>query len=553
MKQISILLNKFFSSRWLLIAILVLAVGLRLFKLGSIPPGLTPDEASLGYNTYSIGKTGKDEYGKTLPIIFKSFGDFKPGLYVYLTIPSVAILGLNEFSTRLPSAIFGVLSVYLIYLIVRKLFKDRTLAIVAMTIAAINPYLILFSRGAWEANVALTLTLAGIFFFLKSLEKNKYLLLSSVFFALTFIAYQGAKLSTAIVLILLVCVYWKDFWKIKIKYLLISLGLGILISTPIFLSLFNGQTQRLTIFSIFSYPRPQSEIQTYSDGYFGLFHSNQLNYARMVMSRWFNFYSGDFLVFEGDLANPVSTPPYQGVLLLMDLIMMPFGLFYLFKNKSSKGSLFIVLWLLLAPFSAAISRDETNAVRSLNVGFPMVAVISFGIFGIIRWLGSRKIKWLGIFIFVVFYLLSFAYFLDANFIHLSAHNSDHWRYGYREAVRYVTSIQSKYKNVIFEQSFNQPYIYFLFYQKYNPSEFQKQARLVDSEYKGDVGYQMSLDNILFEKIDWSVLRNTKNTLVVVDPARVPVEIQNDKENFPVIKEIKYLNGRDVAFEIIEIK
>jgi hypothetical protein len=275
----------------------------------------------------------------------------------------------------------------------------------------------------------------------------------------------------------------------------------------------------------------------------------------MVMSRWFNFYSGDFLVFEGDLANPVNTPPYQGVLLLVDLIMLPFGLFYIFKNYSqnSKPYLLVLLWLILAPFSAAISRDETNAVRSLNAAIPMVMVISFGVFNILTWISKKKFRIPFYILLSTFYILSFAYFLDANFIHLSAHNSDHWRYGYRESVKYITSVQSKYNKVIFEQSFNQPYIYFLFYMKYNPSEFQKQARLVDSEYKGDVGYQTSLDNIFFEKIDWSVLRNSKNTLVVVDPARVPVEIQNDKENFPVMKEIKYLNGRDVAFEIIEIK
>jgi len=544
----------------ILIAIIILAAFLRFFKLGSIPPGLTPDEAALGYNAYSILKTGKDEFGKTFPAIFKSFGDYKPGLYVYLAVPSVAVLGLNEFSTRFPSAVFGVLSVLLIYLIIKKLFNSLAigkwkLEIVVAFIAAINPYLILFSRGAWEANVALTLTLAGIYYFLRALEKNKYLVLSALYFALTLVTYQGAKLSTSIVLILLVGIYWKDFWKIKIKYLLTSVGLGIIISFPILLSLFNGQIQRLTIFSIFSYPRPQSEIQTYSDGYFGLFHSNQLNYARMVMSRWFNFYSGDFLVFEGDLANPVNTPPYQGVLLLVDLIMLPFGLFYIFKNYSqnSKPYLLVLLWLILAPLSAAISRDETNAVRSLNAAIPMVMVISFGVFNILTWIYKKKFRIPFYILLSTFYILSFAYFLDANFIHLSAHNSDHWRYGYRESVKYITSVQSKYNKVIFEQSFNQPYIYFLFYMKYNPSEFQKQARLVDSEYKGDVGYQTSLDNILFEKIDWSALRNSKNTLVVVDPARVPVEIQNDKENFPIMKEIKYLNGRDVAFEIIEIK
>jgi 4-amino-4-deoxy-L-arabinose transferase-like glycosyltransferase len=143
------------KSNWLLVIVLLIAGILRLWNLGSTPPGLTPDEASLGYNAYSILKTGRDEFGTKLPIIFKSFGDFKPGLYIYLTIPSVAILGLNEFSTRLPSAMAGIISVFLIYLIIKKLeignllkIKNYKLEIIAASVAAINPYLIYFSRGA---------------------------------------------------------------------------------------------------------------------------------------------------------------------------------------------------------------------------------------------------------------------------------------------------------------------------------------------------------------------------------------------------------------------
>lgn len=546
-------IKNFFKNNWIIIVLLFAAI-LRLWNLGGNPPGLSPDEAALGYNAYSILKTGKDEFGTKLPIIFKSFGDYKPGLYVYLDVPFVAVFGLNEFATRLPSALAGILSIYLIYLLIRKLFKDNnSLAVVGAVVAACNPYLIYFSRGAWEANVSLTLTLAGIYLFLVAIEKKKYLLPSSALFALTLLTYQGAKLSTAIVVLLLVVIYRRQFWQIKKVCLYIGIIGAILISLPALMTLFNGQTQRLAIFSVFSYPRPQSEIQAYSDGYFNLFHSNQLNYFRMVMSRWFNFYSGQFLVFEGDAANPVHTAPYQGVLLMVDLLMLPLGLFALFKNKISKGHLFILLWLILAPFSAAISRDQTNAVRSINAAVPLVLTVSLGISFVLDWIKRQKYSLVYYSVFSVFYIFSFVYFLDAYFVHVPAHNSSYWRYGYREAVNYITEVESKYTNIVFEQSFNQPYIYFLFYQKYNPTKFQQQANLVSSQYKGDVGFQTRLDNIRFEQLDWSVLRNTYNTLIVAGPNSIPPEIKDDTKNFPVIKEIKYLNGRDVAFDMIETK
>jgi 4-amino-4-deoxy-L-arabinose transferase-like glycosyltransferase len=552
--------------KYILIFILLLAGILRLWSLGNNPPGLTPDEAALGYNAYSILKTGRDEFGTKLPIIFKSFGDYKPGLYVYLDTPFVAAFGLNEVSTRLPSAFAGVISVFLIYLIIKQLFNSLEigkwkLEIIAAIVAATNPWLIYFSRGAWEANVSLTLTLAGIYFFIKSLQNSKLLMLSAVFFGLTLIDYQGAKLSTAIVLLILVVVYWKDFWKIKIKYLTLSLLLGLLISIPIISSFFNGQTFRLNIFSIFSYHRPAAQVQALlseDNEHIGsltydLFHTESLNYVNAILGRYFNNFSGRFLFFEGDWANPISTAPYQGVLLLADIIFLPLGLFMVFNKKLEKGHWFFILWMILAPFSAALSRDDLNAVRDLNLAFPMIVFTSFGIYEFIKLLGTQKsvfLKLCGYGAFTALYFFSFVYFADALFIHLPAHNSDLWRYGYKEAVQYVVPAESQYKNIVFEQSFNQPYIYFLFYQKYDPAKWQKEAHLVNSQYIGDVGFEEKIDNIQFKQIDWQALKRQPGTLVITSPASLPPDYLT---NAVLLNEIKFLNGHDVAFDIVKIK
>lgn len=548
---------------WILIIVITLAAVLRLWQLGSIPAGLTPDEAALGYNSYSILKTGKDEFGTTFPVIFKSFGDYKPGLYVYLDVPFVAIFGLSEFSTRLPSALAGILIVYLIYLLTGKLFHSQkngnsNPAIAAGFIAALNPWLIYFSRGAWEANVSLSFTLLGIYFFLLALEKSKFLLISAFFFALTPLIYQGAKLSSVIVILILTVVYRENLLKTGKKILLGSFVLGLIITFPVILSLFNGQTQRLAIFSIFSYRRPADAVQTMlaqggekigDVGYY-LFHSEGLNYFLAIAGRWFNNFSGRFLFFEGDWANPVSTAPYQGVLLLADLIFIPLGLYAIFKKKVGRGEGFIILWLILAPFSAAISRDELNAVRDLNLAVPLVIIISLGLFSASRWLNMRVGKIVALLILFIFYLLLFAYFLDAYFIHVPAHNSNYWRYGYKQAVEYILPSKNKYKNIVFEQSFNQPYIYFLFFGPKDPVRYQAQEKLVDSQYIGDVGFEERIDNIEFKQIDWQVLKRQSGTLVITGANNLPP----DYVSYAVLlKEIKYLNERDVAFDIVEIK
>src|SRR3989344_1223720 len=94
-------------SRYVLFLIILLAFFLRIYKLGSVPPSLYWDEASLGYNAYSILKTARDEHGKFLPLTnFAAFGDYKPPGYIYAAVPSIAIFGLNEFAIRFPSAFF---------------------------------------------------------------------------------------------------------------------------------------------------------------------------------------------------------------------------------------------------------------------------------------------------------------------------------------------------------------------------------------------------------------------------------------------------------------
>lgn len=539
--------------------ILILSFLVRVINISSNPPGLTPDEATLGYNAFSILKTGKDEYGTTLPIVFKSFGDYKPGLYVYLTAPLVAIFGLNEASVRLPSIIAGVTTVFLVYLTTKKLFDNEKLAIIAMGVAAINPWLIFFSRGAWEANVSLALTLAGVYFFLKSFTNTKLLILSFVLFAATLLTYQGAKISTLIVMVILLEVYAnqvkESFITKNRRVFLFSFVICFIVSIPIFISFTNGQTQRLTVYSLFSYPRPEKELKPFlsqggekvGDESYYLFHSEKINFIRAIAGRYFNNFSGRFLFFEGDWSNPVNSAPNHGMLLITDIVFLPIGIYVVLKRKLSKESIFVLLWGLSAPLSAALSRDEVNAVRDLNLAIPLIIITAFGV----KMLADSKYKYL-----LVIYVFGVIYLMDALFVHLPSHNSNIWRYGYKDVFSFLENT-GKNKNIIIEQSFNQPYIYYLFYKaSYNPhldpKIYQSQEKLVESQYKGDVGFIEKLDNIEFKAIDLNALQFKKGVVFVGSAEAVP-DWSSFKDHFNLLKETKYLDGHNIAFRIWEVK
>src|SRR3989344_2517515 len=578
-------IDKTLLVRWLLFFVLILAAFLRLWKLGTIPPHLTPDEAALGYNAYSILKTGKDEYGEFLPIIFKSFGDYKPGLYVYLTVPFVAFFGLNEYTVRLPSAIFGIIAVYLIYKIVNLLMSyelptarlkkiapsvlthniqtDGLLPTISALLLSISPWHIQFSRGAWEANVSLTLTLAGIYFFLKSFKNSRFLILASIYFSSTLAAYQGAKLATLIVVFALVVAFWKEAKLLTVssrRSLAGSMLIGILLSLPIILSTFQGKTGRLNVFSVFSYPRPREYLQNFlnqgnekvGDINYLFFHPETLNFARGIMGRWFNHFSGKFLFFEGDWPNPRHSAPNHGMTLLSDIFLLILGFIGLLKTKEQKLRTFLLIWFVLAPFPAALSRDQVHAVRSFNMVVPLSLITAFGVVEIIvRVRGVNKnppIGWIRyapvtLLIFgSLIYVLNYIYFLDSYFIHLSKHNSKVWSYGYKQIVETLTPVQEKYEKIKVQQSFAQPYIYFLFYQKYSPSKYQKQANLVESQYRGDVGYIEKLDNIEFSAINWPLDLKDHESLIVGDYVEAPVQDIKDTSEFNLIRKIDYLNG-----------
>ena len=109
----------------ILFLIVVIAIFVRFIFINSAPPSLNWDEISHGYNAYSILKTGKDEWGKFMPLIFRAYGDYKLPLYIYLTAISELFFGLSTFSVRLISAISGVGSAIVGYFLVKRLFGSE--------------------------------------------------------------------------------------------------------------------------------------------------------------------------------------------------------------------------------------------------------------------------------------------------------------------------------------------------------------------------------------------------------------------------------------------
>ena len=116
---------KFFRQHIILIFILITGLFFRTFQLGENPSGLFCDEASIGFDAYSLLSTGHDQWGVKWPLFFKAFGEYKSPVMTYSAIPFVAIFGLNDFSIRLASVFWGMIGIYALYFFGTIMFNKK--------------------------------------------------------------------------------------------------------------------------------------------------------------------------------------------------------------------------------------------------------------------------------------------------------------------------------------------------------------------------------------------------------------------------------------------
>ncbi len=524
--------------------ILILATSLRFWHLSTQPPGLTWDEAAIGYNAYSILKTGKDEFGISFPLIFKSFGDYKPGLYVYLTVPSVAVFGLTEFSVRLPSALFGVIAVLTTGLLLELLTENQTLGLLASLALAISPWHVHFSRGGWESNIFVTFIILGTYFFYLSAKKGKVNFLPSLLlFTLSLLLYQSAKLYAPIILLLLIALNWKDF-KSKVNPYIILVFL-VIWGAFYFNTFTSSSSNRLARLSILGYkPKPSEQLIKIDSNSTSLaiFHSQADLTARLVASRYLYHLSPEFLFYSPPEPSPRENIFHMGMLYMFDFVWLVSGLIYLVKLKDTKTKILLISFLILGPLPASLTLSEFSPVRSLLLTFPLAVLISFGIYHL------YKFNRLLFIILLAIYLHSVVLGLDLYFNHSHDFYAKGFNYGYKQAIDLIKKFHPD--KVYFTDVYGQPYIYYLFYSKYDPATYQKNNQFVSNGV--DVGKVDRVGNVEFHQTGKGDITSIKNSLFIDTRDNFPNNFNYNLEQIETHNQISYDNG-DPIFRWVKTK
>ena len=175
-----------------LCAALLIAIGaaLRLWAIGELPPGVNVDEASGLYDAWALLHYGIDRNGHSWPVNFVAWGSGLNALYPYMAMPFIWFAGLDITAYRLPMAISGIASLWLIWRIAHNAAGGK-FALIALLLLALSPWHIMATRWAVEANI-LPFTVLLSAYFLSRRDRHRFAVQAAAVAALSLSVYAYA-------------------------------------------------------------------------------------------------------------------------------------------------------------------------------------------------------------------------------------------------------------------------------------------------------------------------------------------------------------------------
>jgi len=453
----------------ILIFILILGTAIRCWNFPNVPPGLNRDEAAIGYNAYSLLSTGLDEWGKSYPLVYKSFGDYKLPGYLYSVIPFVAILGLNEWAVRLPSLIAGILLIVAMYWITGKFTKNKNIQLLSAFLVAISPWAIHYSRVGFEANVALLLFVSNLSLMMDK-KRLKYLL-GLVLLFLSLLTYNAPLVLIVPFLFILMI-----FKKISFVKGTIAIALSALAFLLVFPAT-KGKTS-ITIFQDQGLGEQQRQLRiTHSNSLVWRVVTNPVVYNTIAVAKnHLKSFSPDFLA-KGGGKNPWHQAPGKAHLYYVQYVLALVGIGYGIISLMRKQKNYIIdnvpillLWLFISPLASSITTDAPHATRNLFFFFLLTFFSALGIELL------HKYKFILVPVVTIFAIELFHYLWVYNTTFLRSPLPE-WNSGLKEAIEKakVTSDEKMSITLVGDTHYN--YIYPLFYGRVSPKVFRSTMQL----------------------------------------------------------------------------
>ena len=173
------------KSYWAAFALILAAgVWVRCYRFVELPLGQNPDGTMAGVEALCLADGGTDQYGTSWPTYFAAWQFSQMStLYSYLMIPFVKLMGLSKLTLRLPMLLMSLIAMPLLWDLARRI-AGRNFALLAFFLLALNPWHIVLSRWALEANMLPHVLLLAVELLLVGMRRRWALYLSMDFFGL---------------------------------------------------------------------------------------------------------------------------------------------------------------------------------------------------------------------------------------------------------------------------------------------------------------------------------------------------------------------------------
>lgn len=272
-----------------------------------------------------------------------SAGDFFTGpIYYYMMAPFLWLWQLDPVGPAIMVGLIGTITVWIVYLMGRKLFDEKT-GLIAAALYAVSPLVLQYSRSSWNPNVVPFFSLLTMYMLLKAVTSArswKYYLLTGVFLGICVQLHYISLFLAVAIAILVFAMNWYVNGKIKIvqtiKYYL-QIFIGFLVGFAPFLAfeVRHGFPNIKTIISFISTDSTQSGYATYNAFYEPIADVFFRTFARLI----FDFpVSGDYTQF------PLIQLQVLGLGIIIAAII---SLILLLRHKNKFAVMMLGVWLTI--------------------------------------------------------------------------------------------------------------------------------------------------------------------------------------------------------------
>lgn len=335
---------------------------------------------------FSLARTGRDLYGKFLPLEFLGIDPNVPFFPMYLTALWWLIIPIKSvFVARLFFVILSLTVPFLLDGVMYQITKDRKISLITTAIFVFSPGVFHLTRLALEIGIALPLLLAGMYCFLKGKKKLAFL-----FFFLMFFSYQGFRpLFPFLYIYLQFYEYLKDKkFKPFLKNSFIYIGLFVLLVGLSFITDGHLVRSRAADLAIANLGRWDNEViyrrnTSQAPAIIKAVFDNKITMLGMYMKDVFlNAQGFRYLFLIGDDASIYATT-FTGQFFILFFILYYLGLFYV--GRIWKKEYLYILGLIplgLIPSLvnvSYVSYSIRSILSSVGYSFLFAAGAVFGI------------------------------------------------------------------------------------------------------------------------------------------------------------------------------